>query len=336
MRALALTKNGNPFEIINIDEPQITKANQVKIKIHGTGICGGDLSDYLNPPSLNSSQLILGHEYSGEIVELGAKVTNFKIGDKVIAESSAGCEECFYCRNGYTNLCPDRKGISGSFTDYIVVPERYVYRLPAETSLDLAILSEPLACVLNGIEKTQLRAGDLTVVVGPGPLGILTAFLADLKGAAVILVGRSSSQKRLEIAQNKLNLEVINSDLVDPGEYIKKINSYGADVVFGCAGSEKIIDFALQILKKGGSYTELGLFHGSKITIDFEKIVKKELKVTGAVSHRPDSWNRLLKLYKRNDLNELSKIISSKYELKNWKTAFENLKERKDLKAVLY
>jgi len=335
MKALALTKSGNPFEIVNIDEPEISNKSDVKIKIHGTGICGGDLTDYLNPPTVNTSR-ILGHEYSGEIVDTGSEVNKLKAGDKVIAESSAGCEECIYCRTGYTNICPNRKGISGSYTDFIVVPSRYVYKLPKETSLDLALLSEPLACVINGIEKTKIRPGDLVVVIGPGPLGIMASYLAKLKGAKVFLVGRSSSQKRLDIAKNELNLNIINSDKVNLKQYINDLNHYGADVVFGCAGSSQVVNLGFDIVRKGGSYTELGLFGKNRVDVDFEKIVKKEIKVKGAVSHKPDSWNRLLKLYENGSINDLEKIITNKYHLANWKKAFENLKDRKDLKAVLY
>ncbi|RAK12510.1 L-iditol 2-dehydrogenase [Halanaerobium saccharolyticum] len=336
MKALALTKAGDPFEIIDVEEPEIRKDDQVKIKIHGTGVCGGDLSDYLNPPVLKKESIILGHEYSGEIVAVGSKVNNLNVGDRVIAESSAGCEKCIYCRDGYTNLCLDRKGISGSYTDYIVVPARYVYKLPEQISLDLATLSEPLACVINALEKTKIRPGDLVVVIGPGPLGIFTSYLARLKGARVFLVGRSSSKKRLEIAKDKLNLNIINSDKINVKKYISDLSKYGAETVFGCAGSEQVVNLAFDLVKKGGSYIELGLFNASSQNINFEKIVTKEIKVTGAVSHRPDSWDRLLKLYQSGVLKDLEKIITNKYPIKDWKTAFENLKAREDLKAVLY
>ncbi len=337
MKALAVTKNSDPFEIIDIEDPDIKNKNDIKIKIHGTGICGGEVHWYNNPPEdLGSFPKIIGHEYSGTIVEKGSNVKNLDIGDKVIAESSKGCEECIYCRTGYTNICPNRDSISGSFTDYIVVPERYVYKLPENVSLDLATLSEPLVCVINGFEKTNITHGDVVVVIGPGPLGLISAFLAKLNGARVIMVGRSSSSERLKIAEELSIPHVINSDNTDIKQYVENLDSFGADVVIGAAGSEEVVNTGFELLKKGGAYTELGLFHKERLNINFEAIVRKEIDVVGAVSHKPESWNTLLKLYKSNVLKDLEKIITGKYKLSNWEEAFENLINRKDAKAIIH
>ncbi|MTI62142.1 MAG: zinc-binding dehydrogenase [Firmicutes bacterium] len=337
MKALALTERGNPFEIIEVDEPEIRNEDELKIKIYGSGICGSELHEYQDPPKEKIDlPKILGHEYSGTIVDKGSRVKGLEIGDRVIAESSAGCEKCIYCRSGYTNLCPSREGISGSFTDYIVVPSRYVYKLPDNISLDLALLSEPLACVINGLEKTKIKQGDLVVVIGPGPLGILAAYLAVKSGTKVVLIGRSSSENRLKIAAELSIPHIINSDNTNAKKYIKKLDSFGADVVISCVGSAEVVNLGFELLKNGGSYTELGLFNRNQVSVDFEKIVSKEINVVGAVSHKPESWNQLLKLYESGLLDGLQKIITGEYQLSEWKKAFENLISRKDTKAVIY
>jgi L-iditol 2-dehydrogenase len=327
------------IELRDIPEPTL-ESDEVLIEIYGSGICGSDLHFYHNTWRMTPLKypLFLGHEYAGTIIAVGNGVTEWKVGDRVTAETSAGCENCDYCRIGYTNICPNRYGIAGAFTNRLKVKARYVYKLPDNLDLQTATLIEPLACIVHGvIEDTPVLAGDVCAVIGPGPFGILAALVAQAQGATVVLIGRETSKMRLEVARDLGIKYVVNSSKEDPLKLIQKLtNGYGADVAFGCAGTGAAVEFGIEAVKKRGYYTELALFE-SRIELDFERVLFKEVKVTGAVAHRRPAWQRTIRLIEEEILPPqiLSKVITGVYPLSEWKTAFDSATNKQDVKVII-
>ena len=337
MEALSIMNAGErQFSFLDKPEPK-PKPAQVLIEIYGTTVCGTEVHAYEGHLKMPLKYpYSIGHEYSGVIVEMGEDVRDLKLGDRVIAESSAGCEACRYCRNGLTNLCTNRSSIAGSFTRFVAVDARYVYRLPDHISLRRATLSEPLACVINGlIDQSTIHAGDLVVIIGPGPIGLLAAILAEEMGAEVVLIGRSSSRVRLELASRQLELpHVIDTDAIDAVAFVRELDAMGADVVIDAAGGAAAVNLGFDLVRKGGAFIELALFN-APAEVDFEKILFKQIRINGAVSHRPKSWQKLLQFYMQNRLRKAEQIISHEYPLEKWEEAFEVMVSREATKSLI-
>jgi len=328
---------------MEIRETQIPKPGpgQVLIQIKSAGICGSDLHIYhwaiaykMNPP------MIIGHEFSGVIVECGKDVEGWEKGARVTAEPSAIiCGKCHYCRTGAYNLCDERRvmgyWVNGVFAEYVAADAQRLHRLPDSASFDEGALAEPLACCVHGVhELTGVEAGDFVAITGPGAIGLLCAQLAKAEGATVAIIGTGVDKARLAAA-GKLGADhCINLEETDPVKAVRELtDGYGADIVLECSGAGAAAATGLELARKQGKYTQIGLF-GKPVTLDFERIAYKELKVTGTISQRWTAWKRTMKLMEQGKLN-LKEIISGKYPLTEWKTAFEKFEAKEGLKILL-
>ncbi len=341
MKALVKYQKGEGnMAIRDVPEPVAGKV-QVKIDIKATGICGSDLHIYhddiaipLNPP------VVTGHEFSGIITEVGEGATEWKVGDRVVSETAYEvCGKCEPCMTGFYNLCNDRKVLgywyNGAFSKYTVVPAVRVHRLPDKLDFVEGALMEPLACVTHAaLELTHITAGDVVLVTGPGAIGLLTMQVAKSQGATVIITGTSQDVERLKIAK-KLGadycINVMQQNLLN--EVHAVTNSQGADVIFECSGNAKAANDALLAVKKRGQFTQIGLF-GKPISIDFEKICFKEIKVTGSLGSLWSSWKKALQLTAREKI-QLRPLVSDILPITEWERAFTMFEEKKGLKLVL-
>lgn len=249
---------------------------QVLIEVKAAGICGSDLhilhwdiAFAMKPP------MIIGHEFSGVIVETGSGVEGWKPGDRVTAEPSAIiCGECRYCRTGAYNLCANRRvmgyWVDGVFAEYVVAGAVRLHRLPDRTSFEEGALTEPLACCVHAVhELTGVEVGDFVAVTGPGAIGLLCAQLAKAEGAVVMMVGTNVDRDRLAKAK-ELGIDYcVNLQERDPLEAVRELTEgYGADIVFECSGAAPAAAMGIELARKQGKYTQVGLF-GKPITLDF-------------------------------------------------------------------
>lgn len=242
MKALVKTEPGfGNLEILEKEIPTPSE-NEVKIKVHYAGICGTDVHTYEGHYKVNYP-VTLGHEFSGEIVEVGSNVNDFKVGDRVTSETTYYiCGECEYCKTGDYNLCNHRKGLgtqqNGGFTNYLVARAASVHKLPDNVSYKAASMTEPLACAYHAVSKIDIYQDDTVVVMGPGPIGLLVAQVVKSKGGKVIITGLDNDKARLKKAE-ELNLDhVVNIQHTDLKEYVNGLtDGYGADVVLECSGA---------------------------------------------------------------------------------------------------
>ncbi len=331
---------GDGFVQLREVEDEPPGPNQVKIEIKASGICGSDLHIYhddinnpIRPP------VVLGHEFSGIVVEKGSEAGDeVKIGDRVTGEPSATiCGKCRYCLSEHYNLCPERKLLgywfNGSFARYCNAT--FIHKLPDNVSFAAGALTELLACCVHGVtEQTGVSAGDFVVVTGPGPVGLFSAQVALAEGGVVLVCGTSADKHRLKLAED---LGVHYTLDIEKGDAVSRVREltagYGADVVLECSGVPAAARMALEMVRKRGKYTQIGLF-GKPIEIDFERIAFKEVRVNGTVSQRRPVWKRTLGLMERGVIRN-ERLISHEFPLREWKKAFEMFEKKEGIKLLL-
>jgi L-iditol 2-dehydrogenase len=247
---------------------------------------------------IKNAPTTFGHEFSGEIVEVGAGVTRFKPGMRVVCCNAVPCHECYYCKIGRHNLCEDLLVLNGSYAEYIIIPGRMVtYNLlvlPDHMSYQEAALSEPLGTAVHAMQASGVKLGDTVVVLGSGPLGLLITRVAHLRGARVITVGKGD--ERLEKAKKFGANEVI--DITQAENHVQAARDLteskrGAAVVVEAVGKPEAWEEALQMVRPGGTVVFFGgCKKGTTITVDTALLHYSELKLIGAYHQGPDDFKR--------------------------------------------
>ena len=277
-----------------IPVPQVGPAD-VLVRIHAALTCGTDAIVYhrgghptmIRPPSL------FGHEFAGVVAAVGQEVAAFQEGMRVVAANSAPCGLCRYCKLGRQSLCNDILYINGAYAEYILIPERIVRQnllpVPDHVPLPHAALVEPLACVVHGVEESEIRLGDTVVVNGAGPIGLFFVRLAKLKGARVISTDLRAS--RLQIARSLGADETLDaSEVQDTVEAVRRLTpgAEGADVVIDATGVPALWEAALRMARKGATVNLFGgCKPGTSIAVDTRLLHYSELTIKGIYHHTP-------------------------------------------------
>lgn len=317
------------------------KAGEVVIKIKAALTCGTDVKTFRrgHPVLIKKIPSGFGHEFSGIIDELGEGVTNFKVGDRVAVANSAPCGECFFCKREQFNLCENLNLLNGAYAEYITVPERIVsknmYVIPDNLSFEKAAFCEPLANVVHGVARTEIKAGQSVGIIGIGPIGLMFARVAKLKGARVIVAGRNETKLRLadefahadEIIDLKKypNPEKIFKDFSDENK--------GLDVAVECVGLPEIWEQVFGLVRKGGTVHFFGgCKSGSTVTFDTTKMHYGDIKIMSVFHHTPKYFKEALDLIASGDI-EVEKLITEKLGLKDVEYA---MKQHIDGKAIKF
>ncbi len=327
------------MELRDVPEPK-PGAGQVKIEVANTGICGSDLhilhSDIaipVRPP------VITGHEFSGTIAEVGEGVEGWKVGDRVVSETAFSyCGVCVHCREGYYNLCNERRTLGywydGAFAPYTIVPAARLHALPSELSFLEGALMEPLACVTHAtMELTRIEPRDWVLVSGPGAVGLATLQVAKAHNARVMVAGTDVDAERMKKAEALGADLVVNVQKENILDIIKDVTGgVGVDVALECSGSARALETAILGVRKRGQLTQIGLY-GKPITVDFERICYKEIKVTGSLGSRWLSWENALYLTKAGKV-KLEPLVSDVFPLSDWEKAFGMFERKEGMKIV--
>ncbi len=280
---------------------------EVLIKVRYAGICGSDLHTYYEGANIRH-----GHEFSGDIVAVGAGVKGWEVGDRVTAESHSWCGECFWCKRGETGLCENLyviwAQIPGVFATYTKVECNRLYKLPPEMSYEEAVMVEPTAVALHAVNISGMEIGDTIAVLGLGPIGQLIARLAKLSGAGAVYA-TDLSWSRLELASDAVE-GVIDVSAVDPVARILDLTGgRGADVVFECAGAIAATQQSLALARKGGTVVIPGVcLHPVETMIS--DIPLRELTVKGTVFFYSAEFATALKLINEKKIDGASLITS--------------------------
>ncbi|WP_163182815.1 zinc-binding dehydrogenase [Neobacillus sedimentimangrovi] len=328
------------MSLVDIPEPKAID-DLVKIKVAYTGICGSDIHTFKGEYSNPTLPVVLGHEFSGVVVEVGKDVKNVKVGDRVTSQTTFEiCGVCDYCKEKDYNLCSYRKGlgtqVNGSFAEYVISREKSVHVLPKEISLKAAALSEPLACCVHAaLEKTTVRKEDKVLIFGPGPIGLLLAQVVKSQGAFVILTGITKDKPRLQLGKS-IGIDVVVDSQQENLEEIvlKHTNGYGADKVFDCSGAVPALNQGLPLVRKKGTFVQVGLFAEKINPQNQDAIIQREISYIGCRSQKPSSWKIALDLLKNNKIH-VEKMITKIVPLEKWRTGFESVMQGNEIKVMV-
>ena len=297
------------LEIESVAVPEIGPGD-ILVRVRTALTCGTDVKVFrrgyharmIVPPAL------FGHELAGDIVEVGESVTNFRVGQRIVAANSAPCDQCFYCRRGLQNLCEDLLFNNGAYAEFIRIPSRIVekntYEIPDHIDYQDAALVEPLACVLRGLEETGLMPGDTVAVMGLGPIGAMFVRMAKVHGARVIAIGRRKTQ--LDRAQEMGAAEgIIAADGVDIVPTVKAMtNGRGVDVAIEAVGHPAAWQTAVRMLRRGGTVNFFGgCPSDTSVHLDTNLLHYSELTCKASFHHTPKHIQKALELVSNGDIS---------------------------------
>lgn len=326
------------------DKPQLEKENDVIIKVKAVGICGSDLSRYkkLGP---YVEGMVWGHEFSGEVVEVGPKVSHVKLGDRVAGAPCFTCEDlavpevCYYCQKAEFARCENLTVIGarhgGAYAEYIRLPEKNCVQIPDNVDYESAAMIEPSAVVVHGYYHTDITAGDTVVIVGCGNMGLLSVKFAQIFGATTI-IAVDIADDALTMAKATGATHVINSAKENALEAIDTLTGgLMADIVVEAAGSPITSAQVFAYAKKGGGVVFLGIPYADVMVerFYFEKIVRSELTVWGAwncvsAPFPGKEWLTIMSLLENRQL-ELKSMITHRLSLEQGPEIFDTVSHKK-------
>ena len=322
-------------EIREIDKPVIGEEDML-LEVSNVGVCGSDLHQWTADHSWPVNYpVVLGHEFGGQIVETGSKVTKWKEGDRVVSETAAVIDvNNPMSRAGLYNLDPTRKGfgygVNGAMTRFVKVPARCLHSVPDQIPFEEACLTEPCCVAYSAvIANTRITPGDRVIVLGPGTIGILCAAMARLCGAEVAIVGLEADRHRLAIAEQYGCESIIG----DASDWAKKRDGLGADCVIDAAGASMTLKIALQLVRPNGKITKVG-WGPQPLGFSLDPLVQKNITLQGSFSHNWPMWERVIALLARGQLN-VKPIIGGVWPITEWNTAFEKMQKGEVVKSVL-
>src|SRR5690625_645450 len=290
MRAAVIeqTENVKKIKMKNVDRPQISN-NEVLVKVESVGICGSDLQGFFDQDSTKRVPgLIMGHEASGEVVEIGSDVTRVKLGDRVAIDPQVTCGYCESCKRGWYSVCDNKKIIGsnlkgflhGAMAEFAAIDQNQLFILPNNVSYKEGALVEPLSNAIHIFNRVKLNIGDKVVVIGAGTLGLCILQVAKLAGAEEVIV-IDKSDHRLGVAE-KLRADItINPSDTDVENHINKITkNRGVDVVVEAVGIDATYRQAISLVRKKGTIMFFGAAQ-DLVTLDLYPILHKEIKMIG-------------------------------------------------------
>ena len=316
---------------------------EILVKVKSALTCGTDVKTFRrgHPVLIKKVPSGFGHEFSGVVEKIGAGVDNVKVGDRVVCANSAPCGKCFYCRHEEYNLCENLDLLNGAYAEYIVVPERIVQKntliLPEDLSFDKAAFCEPLANVVHGVERTEIKAGQTVGIIGIGPIGLMFARLAKLKGANTIVAGRNPL--KLKMAEEFAHADEI-IDLKrypNPEKIFKEFTEEkkGLDVAVECVGLPEIWERIFSCVRPGGTVHFFGgCKSGSTVTFDTTKMHYGDIKLMSVFHHTPKYFRQALDYIASGDV-EVEKLITNTLSLRDVEFAMKQHIEGKAIKFLI-
>ena len=328
------------YEEVNVKEPS---EGEVVVKVEAALTCGTDVKTLRrgHPLLIKEVPSGFGHEFSGTIFKLGENVEGFNVGDRVVAANSAPCGECFFCRRGEENLCENLYLLNGAYAQYITIPrliaEKNMIKIPDNLSFKKAAFCEPLANVAHGISRTPIKPGDTVGVVGIGPIGLMFARLAKLKGARVIAMGRNPL--KLKTAKDFAEAdEIIDlKKYPDPKDIILGLTpeGRGLDVAVECVGLPEIWEQMFGLVRRGGTVHLFGgCSSGTTANIDTRRIHYDEVNVVSVFHHTPKYFREALDLIASGQV-DVEKLITRTMQMKYAKRALEMHQNGDAIKILL-
>ena len=290
------------IRIEDIPEPEV-RPGTVKLKVAWCGICGTDLHEYLEGPifisapghphplSHENAPVTMGHEFSGTVEEVGEGVTDVEVGENVVVEPYFVCNECAPCKTGNYHLCTQMgfiglAGGGGGLSEKVVVDRRWVHKI-GNIPLDEAALIEPLSVAHHAVVRSGARSGDIAIVGGAGPIGLLVAAVLKGLGATTIVTELSGARKEKALSSGVADYVIDPSSEDVKARVLEISDGIGADIGFECAGVNAVLDTMLDTVRPAGVVVNVSIW-GKPATIDMQKLVLKEIDLRGTIAYVRD------------------------------------------------
>jgi len=307
----------------------IAGPGEIIVRVQAALTCGTDLKVYRRGyhARMLTVPMAFGHELSGTVHETGPGVKNFRAGDRVVALNSAPCDECYFCRHGQQNLCDDLLFNNGAYAEFISIPSRIVEKntllVPDHVPFEHAALTEPLACVVRGLEETNAQPGDSIVVIGGGPIGLMFMHVAQLAGLHVIAVVKRSRQIAAARTFGAEHVIQITS-AADPIAAVRALTPghRGVDIAIEAVATPTTWQWAVDMVRKGGTVNFFGgCAAGTRVDLDTNRLHYNDITLKASFHHTPATARRAFDLIRsgrfkcreyitgRSPLSELDSVL---------------------------
>jgi L-iditol 2-dehydrogenase len=341
----AVLQAPNVLRLAEMATPEAAPGELI-LRVRAATVCGTDLR-ILSGRKTKGVRFpsVIGHEFAGEVVQAGAGVTQFKVGDRVCMDPVIPCRACAYCKSGRENVCVNRQAMGyefdGAFAEYIRIPAialaaGNVFHMPKGMSFEAAALAEPLACCINGQRNAQVGMGDSVVILGAGPIGLMHAALARATGARQVIVSEPNAARRQAAAERGVN-HVFDPTSGSLADFVKAhTDGLGADVVILAIGVPQLANEALTLVRRGGRVNLFaGFSAGDASTIDVNLIHYGELIVTGASALSRRDYELALNMLASGQIDAGS-LITHRYEVADSLAAFDEAGSGRALKVAIH
>jgi len=340
MKALVL-ENPNQLVLKQLEKPR-PKDDEALVRVKACAICGSDVHGLDDSTGRRHPPIVMGHEASGIVEEVGGAVTDFQPGDRVVFNSTLFCGKCRYCRRGMQNMCVSGKvfGVSsdsyrlqGAMAEYIAVPARILHRLPDAVSFEQAALVEPLSIALHAINSAEISLDDVAVVFGAGTIGILLVKLLGLSSCGKVIAVDIDEAKLEFAAKNGADYAFNPAGIDLQARILERTQGEGADIAFEAVGVPATTRAGIECLRKAGSLVLLGNLTPS-IDISIQKVVLKQLKLIGSYAFANEAETSLKLMAEK--LVTVDDLISVVAPLAEGPQLFERLRSgEKGLRKVI-
>jgi 2-desacetyl-2-hydroxyethyl bacteriochlorophyllide A dehydrogenase len=332
---------GKDFRIEDVSIPKI-KDNEVLVRVRAVSICGAEVHAYTGfskrRQEVHGLPLVMGHEFSGEVAEVGSGVKNVSVGDRVGVNPITTCGKCEQCIKGQTNICKNFRliglNVDGAFAEYVSVIGENCYKLPDSISFEEASLLEPCSVGLHAVNITHIKLGDDVAVLGDGPIGLMALQALKLGGAGrIFVVGHRDY--RMELARKLGANGVIDEKKEDPVKKVLKLtNNEGVDAVLEAVGSKKTVQQGIEMVKKGGTVAVMGMME-KMMELNILNVSANEVRIQGTYGYTKKEFESSIRLASANKIN-LKSLITHVLPLQDIAKGFEILAQKKDaIKIVI-
>ncbi len=315
----------------DVDRP-VPQANEVLIQVKRIGVCGSDIHAYYDKHPYISCPIVQGHEFSGEIVEMGRAVSGLTVGDRVTVMPQLVCGECYPCTHGDYHICNTLKVIGcqadGAAREFIPVDQDLIILLPQGMSFDHGAMVEPVAVGVHAVRRLGIVSGMKLLVFGAGPIGNLTAQVAKGLGAEAVMIV-DISPFRLDVArQCGIDVVVNASEELLEQRLDEAFGPDRADAILECVGVQDTMEQAITLARKGSDIIVVGVF-AEKPALDIGLVQDKELRLIGTLMYKENDYRTAVELIQSNQVH-LDPLITTHFAFEKYAQAYKYIEEYKD------
>ena len=329
MKALVKEKPEPGLTCMEVDAPELMRPDDVLFDVEMCAICTGEMKVYewgawAAADTTIELPTVLGHEAAGVVREVGSEVTGISPGDRIVVDPIIGCGHCEHCHSGFHNMCPDREIYGkrrGAMAETAVLPERAICKMPDGLSMEEGALLENLGIAVHAVEDFQHDPGNLAVVIGAGPIGIMAAQTLVAWGLHVVITDLVPF--RVEMARRISGATVVDASMDSLADVVMDVSGgAGADFVLEAAATQSALDLALDIVKPRGSVVTIGTFDGDVSFNPFFKMTRKEIRLQSRMGRGWETWRRVTQLVRDGRVN-ISPLATELYALADYERAFD-------------